>query len=160
MIKNELDVLIHPLAYDALSYEFKPPQDPAEKAHTLGRLAYAACIKGDIVCMDGTNKDFARAYYSPSWAPGVIVEVKSNEPTPGTLVPVEINLESEGLYLDVSWYLGGDVGEIEIDSGRDEEVLSLPVELGEGLNIARMAVATSAQLFFGQVYRRSLKTIS
>ena len=138
------DITVRPLFYDALSGEFLPPSDPLQRAHTLGRLSYAACSKG-------TRSPDARPWiskflYTPSWAEHVRViadchstGTNNQEHFLGAITLVSVagtqleiaDLEGDGIYI--------------AENGNETE---LEVQLGTELSIARQAVTCAAQRFF------------
>lgn len=71
------NLVINPLFYEALSGEFLPPSDLEKRAHTLGRLAYAAFLKGKQILPHAPAGRAQTAYfrYKPSWAPTVEAEL-------------------------------------------------------------------------------------
>jgi hypothetical protein len=66
------ELLVEPRIYDALSGEFKPPCDPLQRLHTLGRLIVGAYEKGA-----STGSRSQETLYRPSWAPNIEVYVDS-----------------------------------------------------------------------------------
>ncbi|HSX33682.1 MAG TPA: hypothetical protein VLF91_05095 [Candidatus Saccharimonadales bacterium] len=152
-------VNIHPLTYDALSGEFAPPSDPQARAHTLGRLLYAAFHKGWSTDPPWTNAPVARgerAYvYEPSWAPGVMATALCVDLDRGSRIwlhglHLQCGHDTLAVFDDTAFApsSGRTAPKIqwETDNGDGHEY---DLELGEsGLIVAQDSIAVQAQRFF------------
>lgn len=147
MTANNAELFSRPLFYDALSGEFKPSSDKLQRAHTLGRLAYAAFSKG--VPVDGTDAT-ALYVYKPSWAPHVSVTVDCDldrmDPATQKLYGLYLWSDESGP-LDIYDISDSRQAALEISALGGKEA-RLGIELGEELNLARIQVAQVAQSFF------------
>jgi hypothetical protein len=76
-IERRVDtLLIPPLFYDVLSGELRPPSDPNNAVHRLGRLAYRTYEVGQA--QPRNQRDRCDRYtYSPSWAQDVEATAKA-----------------------------------------------------------------------------------
>ena len=167
---------IRPLFYVALSGEFLPPSDEEHRKHTLGRLLIATISKGSIDDwgrIRDENAPFSAKHmsflhrYKPSWAPVESTAITATETkvthdskhhrtevSSLTIVGLELRaLESDAklkVYDNTSssdnW-----LGVRLIFVSPESEVTTMPLSLGEELNVARASVADSAQAFFDQI---------
>jgi hypothetical protein len=141
------ELLVHPLFYDALSGEFTPPSDPEARAHTLGRLAYAAFSKGTEY--EGRSVPGRMLYaYEPSWAPGVKATVSVDRPASRlNHLLLENNANRASLYVQsLADRFGGPTLYLASNTLRVET--TFPLSLGNDLRIAHMRVTSAAQAFF------------
>ena len=148
MSNNAAEVLIDPLFADILSGEFILTNDPERRAHTLGRLAYASLIKGELI-QDG--EEFAYVY-SPSWASTVDVRPRGRV--------IDIDRSGNGLVMDTlslgsrsgeSLVLGVSPGAGKLHIGTPDHDAELELELGPTLAVVKHRVTLEAQNFFDQV---------
>lgn len=75
MSKIKPVLFVHSPFYEALSGEFSVADDSQKKIHTLGRLANATFRKGTRHMMTRREVEYV---YTPSWSPGVSVELRGN----------------------------------------------------------------------------------
>jgi hypothetical protein len=163
MQENEL--FLRPLFYDALSREFTPLSDPERRSHTLGRLAYAAFVKGDVVTT-GFPQQIEGGWskvYSPSWAPNVNARLDGISVIDPNIASTEnstmYNVKSLCLeandgnhYLDLidnTWHEDGTSAMLLATNGSERK---LELELGRKLELARGTVVTHALSFFNDVF--------
>ena len=149
---------VRPLFYDALSGEFVPPSDPNGHAHTLGRLAYASVLKGEISrneVVPGIGRRVVDTYtYVPSWS-GVISRAIREQSSMGFIAGLELRPNVEGEVEKLGVY------DIQLNDGHrgiqlvgtDER--TIPLELGESIGQSRSAVTEAAQSFFDYVHEVS-----
>lgn len=138
---------MRPLYYDALSGEFTPPEDPLNRQHTLGRLAYATFAKGDIVT--GSSDQVLCVCYEPSWAPPVASVVECNvEVHTGAISVTSLSLLVTGkgpaTFSDAEIRRGTRGLLMTNDAGDD----LLGLRIGDELTHARIRVTQAASEFF------------
>lgn len=142
--KNQL--WVNPLFYDALSGEFTPPSDEQHRKHTLGRLAYACYTKGEHVINSESTPSYLDSFYIPSWAGHITVkadfDLDEEDPQTTALYGVLLRDRSERTLYVANQDSGVYIGTVE---GGD---LEFPLELGESLQQARVAVTSATQEFF------------
>jgi hypothetical protein len=153
------NVLIHPLFYDALSGEFEPLSDPMGRKHTLGRLAFASCVKGEITdTHDLSDFTLLDRTYSPSWAPAIKATVSGDigrdrlDETTFTLRELSISTDQTAhnhLSIRENQHRGEVFG-VEINDSH------FSVDLGESLLSVRSLIADEAQKFFDDINALSL----
>jgi hypothetical protein len=164
-MKNPIDRLsVHPLFFDALSGEFIPTSDPQQRQHTLGRLAYAAFTKSDLIPADdmhvvNTIGDPFMAVYRPSWAPTVETTVTGSleeDDHAFRLTGIEL-LNEQGELLRISNHYYNEEQnsfQMKLPGGRNGPVattVSGSLALGDGLSYARAKITQEAERFFETV---------
>lgn len=154
--RNTSTLRVHHLFYDALSSEFKPPSDPEERLHTLGRLAYATARKGNED-VGGFNLYKRSFRYVPSWAASCEVTAKYTRKFNETLLTLEdlelAGSENNSLRIE-ALPVGDNPDDPEFrftitDVACNSETYDL--ELGCKLTVARTALAGVAQEFFNTI---------
>ncbi len=162
---REENLVVRPLFIEALSGGFEPLSDIEGRTHTLGHLAYASFIKGDVV-MNGYDDEHFGVTYEPSWAPGVEATVicKQFVANPdlagsGSSSALLENLflkdtdGSENLRLHNAVTMNRERicrdGLVIVRNFR--EASQTPLILGDDLNIARRLATEQAQDFFDQL---------
>lgn len=143
------ELYIKPLFYDALSGEFRPPSDPQKQVQTLGRLGYTAFNEGELELINHSVEPQLDFRYTPSWAPNTVTTLHCSQVGEGGLLVAHTvsltNTDSKkSLHI-----MDTRPGWMEIGHGDDEK--ALPLELGESLAAARLAVAEAAQMFFDEI---------
>ncbi len=148
---------MRPLFYDALSGDFEPQSDPLHRKHTVGRLAIATFLKGEVIeDYDSSDVDLIGIRYTPSWAPRVKVLIDGLQD--GKFFhPVFIDLASRNPRIAVQGFdvgddslLGNDGYGLEV--GDNPQDVSLLLELGEDLDGAKTYIAERAQVFFDSIH--------
>jgi hypothetical protein len=143
---NKLSV--RPLFYDALSGLFAPVSDELGRSHTLGRLAYATCVRGEEPD-DDVSHHFS---YSPSWARYVVSTVVCyTEPNSTTLTMSSLHLKNNKNVTQL-WlhdYEEGDGSRslVMIDDLAGPQELAFPFATTE-LDIVRDYVTAKAEDYF------------
>lgn len=142
-------LVVRPLFYDGLSGEFRPACDLEQRTHTLGRLARAAYLKGEITYEE---TDHATVSYVPSWAGSVTATASiSREQGMDRIFGVRLHVPGEvrAPFLDISDapLMTGDRQLMQVYDGRSE----LFIDLADDINAAQAMVAERAQAFFDQI---------
>lgn len=75
MPRQESDLFVRPLFYEALSGIFLPPDDRLHQSQTMGRLAYAAFSEGERSLNHALSPPYPEFTYLPDWASGVTVKI-------------------------------------------------------------------------------------
>ena len=64
-----------PLFMDALSGEFRHPDDTQDRTHTISRLLVATYVKGEVDSRPSADIQLDIYKYNPSWASHILAEV-------------------------------------------------------------------------------------
>jgi hypothetical protein len=144
-------VRFDPLFYDALSGEFKPPQDPEERTHTLGRLALATLIKGGTPYTPCASHSRHEAVsYRPSWASSAHAIIEYDDLRPLDLHVTDVRLiddNDDENFLFVSRTMSADERWIAKLSTADLES-TFGLELSADMDQTQKSIAEAAQNFF------------
>lgn len=158
MSERRLIPHIHPLFYDVLAGEFSPPTDPRRRSHTLGRVAYAAYTRGQLVTgsIEGAIDHFTRhpaALHRLSWAPANALVSGSACGDNGVHMRRLLLTSDRARTFMVEHHLPegeGDDDTISIVDRAGEQRFDL-TSGPDGLAVARLAITQRAQEFFNSI---------
>jgi hypothetical protein len=144
-------VRFDPLFYDALSGEFKPPQDPEERSHTLGRLALATLIKGGTPYTPCASQSRHEAVsYRPSWVSSIHSIIEYDDLRPLDLHVTDVRLiddNDDENFLFVSRTMSADEQWIaKLSTAELESTFRL--ELSADMDQTQKSIAEAAQNFY------------
>jgi len=149
MPRNAENFLVRPLFFAALSGEFPPPGDSLNRVHSLGMLAYDAFTTGELYDFEPNDQSYTAYRYTPSWAPNVVAQIDLDIFRRSSPLLVMHGLELTD-NRDGSLYISNHFNSSPagLFIGTSESDIELPLEQGEALSVAKMAVTHAAQNFF------------
>lgn len=155
---QEKDILFRPLFEFVLGGEFEYTKDGERQIHTLGKIAYDACLNGAMTINEDDVHKFPEFTHKLSWEPsiGFVVGGDFDGQTGQSIVKCVSLTHESGLTLDVCDTGNRDPHEqqgITLVKSPHENPIPISFGLNKSLLTAKVALTANVQNYFATIGR-------